>query len=39
MHVLLENQNLIPEVITITTGKTADITAGKLMKLGDRLEK
>jgi hypothetical protein len=39
MHVLLENQNIIPEIIAITTGKTADITAGKLMILEDQLKK
>jgi hypothetical protein len=39
MHILLENQNIIPEIITITTGKTADITAGKLMQLEEKLKK
>jgi predicted RNA methylase len=39
MHMLLDNQNLIPNVINITTGKVADITEAKHMKLEQKLEK
>jgi hypothetical protein len=39
MHVLLDNQNLIPSIVNITTGKTADITEGKRMELEKKLEK
>jgi len=39
MHVLLNNQNLVPDVIEITDGKKADITIGKIMNLETKLEK
>lgn len=39
MHVLLNNQNLVPDVIEITDGKKADITIGKIMSLESNLEK
>jgi ribosome-associated translation inhibitor RaiA len=39
MHVLLDNQNLIPSIINVTTGKTADITEAKRMELNEKLEK
>ena len=39
MHVLLDNQNLVPDVIEITDGKKADITIGKIMNLETKLEK
>lgn len=39
MHVLLDNQNLIPDVVEITDWKKADITIGKIMNLERRLEK
>jgi len=39
MHVLLNNQNLVPDVIEITNGKKADITIGKIMNLETKLEK
>lgn len=39
MHVLLNNQNLVPDVIEITGGKKADITIGKIMNLKTKLEK
>ena len=39
MHVLLDNQNLIPNIVSVTTGKIADITEAKRMELDDKLEK
>jgi hypothetical protein len=39
MHILLDNQNLIPSVINITTGNVADITEAKRMELEQKLEK
>ncbi|GHV25611.1 hypothetical protein FACS1894176_04540 [Bacteroidia bacterium] len=39
MHVLLDNQTLLPEVISITDGKQADIKEAKLLKLEEQLQK
>ena len=39
MHILLNNQNLVPDVIEITDGKKADVTIGKIMSLETKLEK
>lgn len=39
MHVLLNNQNLVPDVIEITDGKKADITMAKIMNLETKLDK
>lgn len=38
IHVLLNNQNLVPDVIEITDGKRADITIGKIMRLETKLD-
>jgi len=38
MHILLQNKSSIPEVITITDGKNADIKIGKLIANKDTLE-
>lgn len=39
MHVLLNNQNLVPDVIEISDWKKADITIGKIMNLETILDK
>lgn len=39
LHVLLNNQNLIPDVIEISHWKKADITIGKIMNLEQKLQK
>jgi hypothetical protein len=39
MHMLLENQNLIPSVVNITTGKVADITEAKKMEIEKKIRK
>jgi hypothetical protein len=36
---LLDNQNLIPSIINITTGKVADITQAKKMEITKKLSK
>jgi len=39
MHMLLDNQNLIPSVVNITTGKVADITEAKKMEIEEKIGK
>jgi hypothetical protein len=39
MHMLLDNQKLIPTVVNITTGKVADITEAKYMNIEKKLNK
>jgi len=39
MHMLLDNQNLIPSVVNITTGKVADITEAKNMEIEQKLKR
>lgn len=39
MHTLMDTRTAIPELITITDGTVGDVTAGKGMRLTERLEK
>ena len=39
MHMLLDNQNLIPSIVNITTGNVADITEAKKMAIERKIGK